>query len=59
MLVKSGLGTRQPISMVTNEIPKPISSRSETKGPYRASFLELAALKCSSLLVTTDSSKKG
>jgi len=43
---------------VTNETPKPVSSRSETKAPYRASFLELVALKCSSLLVTTDSSKR-
>jgi len=33
---------RQPISMMTNETPK-LSSRLETKGPYQASFLELAA----------------
>ena len=44
---------RQPTSIVTNEV-KPASSRSEINDPYQASFLELAALKCSSLLVTTD-----
>ena len=47
----------QPTSMVTKETLKSASSRSETKGQYRASFLELAALVCTSLLVTTDGSK--
>ena len=43
--------------MLTKETLKSECSRSETKGPYQTSFLELAALICTSSLVTTDSSK--